>query len=106
MAAIALTTLLSGIQAENIYANGQCKLTNLKAQKVVYHGSCQIHQSKSSSGNTVIEIKMGLGEPFLFAGKPGSSHWSHGPDPVKYTDNGNGGAIFVWDKFALAVTAK
>jgi hypothetical protein len=50
----------------------------------------------------VISIKMGSGEPFMFAGVRGQSNWSKGPDEVQFTD-APGGGIFRWSTFALVV---
>jgi len=80
-------------------AQGQCKLTNLKVNKVLYQGACDVRQSKSGE-NTIYEIKLGSAQSFLFAGHGDS--WMHGPQKVKFTNHGKGG-IFVWDKFALSV---
>jgi len=86
----------------DITAHGQCKLKNLAENVDLYHGGCDIRQSQNGK-NTIIEIKMGSGKSFLFAGHGNS--WMHGPQKVKYTDLGNGGAIFVWEKFSLSAVA-
>ncbi|RUM65525.1 MAG: hypothetical protein DSZ05_05900 [Sulfurospirillum sp.] len=100
MAVLAASMSVSASAA--MQAQGQCKLKNLAADKVLYHGACTIRQSESGK-NTVYEIKMGAGESFLFAGH--GSQWMHGADKVKFTDLG-GGAIFVWDKFSLSAVAR
>jgi len=97
-----LTAAMSVSALADIQAKGQCKLKNLVANKVLYHGGCTIRQSQSGE-NTIYEIKMGSGESFLFAGH--GNQWMHGPDKVKFTDLG-GGAIFVWDKFSLSAAAR
>ena len=100
--AAVLATALTSSAFGAISAHGQCKLKNLAKGVDLYHGGCDIRQSQEGK-NTIIEIKMGSGESFLFAGH--GSNWMHGPQKVKYTDLGNGGAIFVWDRFSLSAVA-
>jgi len=55
----------------------------------------------SSRAGTIYTVKMGSGEPFLFATSDGKT-WMHGPERVQFRDLGKG-AIFKWGDFALAV---
>jgi hypothetical protein len=87
--------------AQNLSETATCKLTNTAAGKALYEGPCKVTQSMSGK-NTVISIKMGSGEPFMFAGVRGQSNWSKGPDEVQFTD-APGGGIFRWSTFALVV---
>jgi len=100
--AAVLAAALTSSAFGSISAHGQCKLKNLAQDVDLYHGGCVIRQSQSGN-NTIIEIKLGSAKSFLFAGH--GRNWMHGPEKVKYTDLGNGGAIFVWDKFSLSAVA-
>jgi len=79
---------------------GHCKLSNVKAGKEIYNGTCTIKESVSGK-STVYEIKLGSAEPFLFATSDGVT-WMHGPEEVKFRDRGHTG-IFRWGDFRLEV---
>ena len=78
---------------------GHCKLTNMAVGRELYNGTCVIKQAPGAP--TVISIKMGNTEPFLFATTDGSS-WMHGPEKVTFRDRGHTG-IFRWGDFRLEV---
>ena len=87
--------------AQSISETATCKLTNTQANQTLYEGPCKVKQTQSGN-NTVFKIKMGGGEPFLFAGQRGNPNWMHGPERVNFTDLPNGG-IFRWGSFALVI---
>jgi hypothetical protein len=87
--------------AQTFKEKATCKLTNTAADKSLYEGSCVVTQSMSGS-NTIFSVKMGDGEPFLFAGVRGQKDWMHGPEKTQFTDLPNGG-IFRWSTFALVI---
>ncbi len=95
-AAVMFTT-----SAMAISETATCKLTNVAAGKALYEGKCRVTQEETKY-NTVFTIKMGSAEPFLFAGKRGSTAWMHGAEETHFTDLPNGG-IFKWGDFALVV---
>ena len=78
----------------------QCKLTNVAKDAALYNGICTVTQEVSGS-STIYTVKMGSGEPFLFASSDGKT-WMHGPEEVQFRDLGKG-AIFKWSDFALSV---
>jgi hypothetical protein len=87
--------------AQNFRERATCKLTNTAAYKTIYEGTCRVTQSMSGA-NTIFSVKMGDGEPFLFAGVRGQEIWMHGPEETRFTDAPNGG-IFRWSNFVLVV---
>jgi len=97
----AVLSIAGSANAQNFEAKATCKLTNTQAQKVIYEGTCKVKQSMSGT-NTVFTVKMGSGEPFLFAGVRGQTDWMKGPEKAKFTDLPNGG-IFRWSTFALVI---
>ncbi len=78
----------------------RCKLTNVAKDAALYDGECTVTQEINGSSN-IYTVKMGSGEPFLFATSDGKT-WMHGPEEVQFRDLGKGG-IFKWSDFALAV---
>lgn len=84
-----------------IKETASCKLTNTSRNATLYNGSCKVKQTQSGN-NTIFSVKMGNTEPFMFAGRRGSSEWMHGPDRTQFTDLPNGG-IFRWRDFVLVV---
>jgi len=96
---IAVSILLTTGASAALQAQGKCKLVNVVANKVLYHGACMVRQSRNGR-NTIYEIKMGSGESFLFAGH--GDEWMHGPEKASFKDLGRG-AIFRWSNFTLSV---
>ncbi len=105
----AVALILSGVLAgqagvavaQSFSERATCKLTNTEANKTVYEGGCKVTQSMSGK-NTIFSVKMGSGEPFMFAGVRGQKNWMHGAEDTQFTDLPNGG-IFRWSTFALVV---
>lgn len=102
IAASALSVALASPSlSQSISEKVTCKLTNTQADKTLYEGACKVTQSQSGE-NTVFKVKMGSGEPFLFAGQRGNPTWMHGAERVQFTDLPTGG-IFRWGSFALVI---
>ena len=74
----AVALILSGVLAgqagvavaQTFSERATCKLTNTQANKTLYEGGCKVTQSMSGK-NTIFSVKMGSGEPFMFAGVRG-----------------------------------
>jgi hypothetical protein len=102
LGAIALAiAFANSATAQTFKEKATCKLTNTAADKALYEGPCMVTQSMSGN-NTIFSVKMGDGEPFLFAGVRGQKNWMHGPEETQFTDLPNGG-IFRWSTFALVI---
>lgn len=86
--------------AEHGQTGGQCTLTNVAADKVLYDDDCTIKQTIKNDGQNIWEIQMGDAESFLFAGKDGQ--YMHGPEEVSFKDHGDTG-VFKWGDFKLVV---
>ena len=99
-AAVAIS-FASSASAQSFSERATCKLTNTQANKTLYEGGCKVTQSMSGK-NTVFSVKMGSGEPFMFAGVRGQKNWMHGAEDTQFTDLPNGG-IFRWSTFALVI---
>ena len=99
-----LAVMLAGTQAVSAReitaeADGTCKLTNERVNKVIYHGDCRIKQTIKRE-RTIWDIKMGSADSMLFAGS--GTHYMHGPEDVTFSDRGNS-ATFAWGDFTLKV---
>jgi hypothetical protein len=94
-------SVANGATAQTFKERATCKLTNTAANKTIYEGPCRVTQSMSGD-NTIFSVKMGDGEPFMFAGVRGQKKWMHGPEETQFTDAPNGG-IFRWSNFVLVV---
>ncbi len=98
----AAVVFASAVSAAGLTASESmsCKLTNVAKDTVLYNGECTVTQEVTGTSN-IYTVKMGSGEPFLFATSDGKT-WMHGPEEVQFRDLGKGG-IFKWSDFALAV---
>ena len=92
----------SSASAVQVMASGDCKLTNVAADKVLYDGGCTIQQATTDYGS-VYTITMGSAKSFKFAGS--GTEYMHGPKKVHFKDLGPQGGIFTWDDFALSAVA-
>ncbi len=94
--------LAGAVNAQEVAAKANCKLSNTAAGKSLYDGPCMVTQS-ASGDNTIFKVQMNNGsQPFIFAGVKGQSNWMHGPERTDFTDL-PGGGIFRWGDFVLAV---
>lgn len=90
-------------QAQKLRDTGYCKLENVKARKVIYHGDCRITQESKEYG-ALITVKLGEAQAFKFGCQPNGSCLT-GPTEVKMRDRGDGTATFRWEDFRLDVDA-
>jgi hypothetical protein len=79
---------------------GHCTLVNVAYGRELYNGSCTIKETIDGRVNK-FAIKLGSGEPFLFASVDGST-WMHSPEEVRFRDRGHRG-VFRWGDLRLEV---